>query len=183
MPDYQRGKIYKITSGDLTYIGSTCEPTLAKRLANHVSHYKFWLNGKRAHYTCIPLIATGQYEITLIELYPCNSKDELTARERFHIETNECVNKVHPGRSKKERYEDTKEIVLEQRKAYYEANKDTIIERRKAYYDANHATQYEEKKDKINERRRLRRRQSRKNGQTPSETVSLDCQGQEVETK
>ena len=42
MTDYQLGKIYRIvcnTTG-LTYYGSTCEPTLARRLSGHVVNYK-----------------------------------------------------------------------------------------------------------------------------------------------
>jgi len=102
MPDFKRSKIYKITSGDLTYIGSTTQSTLARRLSNHLTDYKQWKAGKRYGCSSFPLIETGQYEITLIELCPCNSKDELTARERFHIETNKCVNKYIPGRTMKE---------------------------------------------------------------------------------
>jgi hypothetical protein len=124
MPDYQRGKIYKITSGDLTYIGSTCEPTLAKRLANHVGGYKSWKAGKQHFTTSFSLIEKGQYEITLVELCPCNSKDELTARERFHIENTVCVNKVHPGRTVKEWYETNKEVLFEKQKAYRILNRD-----------------------------------------------------------
>jgi hypothetical protein len=41
---------------------------------------------------------------------------------------------------------------------------------------------YIKNRDKILAREALKY-QSRKNGQIPSETVSLDCQGQEVETK
>ena len=39
MVNYQLGKIYKIVDLDSNkcYVGSTCEPTLARRLANHVS--------------------------------------------------------------------------------------------------------------------------------------------------
>ena len=35
MPDYSKGKIYKIVCNvtGLVYVGSTCEPTLARRLA------------------------------------------------------------------------------------------------------------------------------------------------------
>ena len=35
MPDYNKGKIYKIVdnTNNNIYIGSTCEPTLAHRLA------------------------------------------------------------------------------------------------------------------------------------------------------
>ena len=48
MVNYELGKIYIIesnVSGDV-YIGSTCEPTLARRLAGHVIDYKRFLNGK-----------------------------------------------------------------------------------------------------------------------------------------
>lgn len=194
MPDYQRGKIYKITSGDLTYIGSTCEPTLARRLADHVSSYKRWKAGTlKTNYSVFPLIETGQYEITLIELCPCGSKDELTARERFHIETNVCVNKNLAGRgiaesNKAYRAKNPEKIKAidkaykqlhaerekKRKKEQREADIDRIKARDKAYYQAN--------RDKILAREALKY-QSRKNGQTHGETVSLDCQGQEAETK
>jgi len=141
MPDYQRGKIYKITSGDLTYIGSTTEPTLARRLADHTSKYNRWKKGiLKNGYTSYQLIEKGQCEITLLELCPCGSKDELRARERFYIETTDCVNKNISGRT-----------LAESCKAYREANLDKCKAIDKAYWDEN--------KDKINERRR----QSRKN--------------------
>ena len=133
MPDYQRGKIYKITSGELTYIGSTCEPTLARRLATHVGHYKQWKNGTFNKITSFQVFETGNYEISLLELYPCNSKDELTARERFYIETDECVNKRIEGRTQKEWYETNKTELLEKKKAYYEVNKTEISDKGKAY--------------------------------------------------
>jgi hypothetical protein len=47
--NYQNGKIYRIdclSTGEV-YIGSTCQPTLAKRLAEHVSSFKHWKEGKR----------------------------------------------------------------------------------------------------------------------------------------
>jgi hypothetical protein len=147
MPDYQNGKIYKITSGDLTYIGSTCEPTLARRLAGHVGKYKHWKDGKtKEKGTSLPLIETGQYEITLIELFPCGSKDELTARERFHIETNVCVNKVIPTRTMTEYRIDNRKVIIKQMKAYNEANKEKLSEQKKAYYEANKEVRLEQMK-------------------------------------
>lgn len=132
MPDYSKGKIYKITSGDLTYIGSTCEPTLAKRLANHVKTYKAWKEGKRGLTTSFRLIETGQYEITLIELWSCNSKDELNARERYWIENTVCVNKKIPGRTGQEYREVNKVTIAEYNKTYgkeyREANRDKLNE-------------------------------------------------------
>jgi hypothetical protein len=159
MPDYQNGKIYKITSGVLVYIGSTCEPTLARRLALHVSNYKRWKIGKSGLNTAYSLIETGQYEITLIELFPCESKDELTARERFHIEANVCVNKVIPTRTmtewkdankevitkkkkiyNKKYYKKNTESIKEQTKIYHKENRDVIIEKMKLNYDTNKET-------------------------------------------
>ena len=54
MPDYQLGKIYKIECNvtGKVYIGSTCEPILARRLAGHIKSYKRYLNGK-FHYLFI----------------------------------------------------------------------------------------------------------------------------------
>lgn len=186
MPDYQRGKIYKITSGDLTYIGSTTEPTLARRMSEHVSAFKRLKAGTlTANYSAFQVIDKGNYEITLVELCPCNSKDELTARERFYIENTVCVNKVIPGRthdeSRKIYYEKNKEDIIEKVKLYRDENKVKIEEYSKIYREAHteekkvkdkayyaiRKTQYEEKKDKINERRRLKRQLDKQN-QIPS---------------
>jgi len=93
------GKIYRITC-NLTkqnYYGSTFYP-LQATLARHVSCFKAWLKKKEhAHY--IPsyeILKNGNYKIVLLENYPCNSREELSAREREYIENNECVNKVIP---------------------------------------------------------------------------------------
>jgi hypothetical protein len=47
MPDYQLGKIYKLICNvtDLVYIGSTCEPSLARRMSSHRRNYYCWKNG------------------------------------------------------------------------------------------------------------------------------------------
>jgi hypothetical protein len=126
MPDYQRGKIYKITSGDLTYVGSTTEKTLARRLSSHVKDYKRWKAGKRENITSFQVIDKGDYEITLLELCPCNSRDELTARERYWVETIKCVNRCIPGRTRKEYREDHKEFVAEIQKTWQQKNQDHI---------------------------------------------------------
>jgi len=148
MPDYQQGKIYKITAGDLTYIGSTCEPTLARRLSGHVKNYKKWKKGNCRLTTAFNLIDTGNYEITLIELYPCNSKDELTSRERFYIETTVCINKVkRPIITNDERIErcnayaktfrenpDNKETQKEYHAIYRQKHTDELKLKKKEYY-------------------------------------------------
>ena len=111
MVNYQYAKIYKIvdnTNGNI-YIGSSCEPILSRRLAQHKSDYKRYLKGNHNFITSFEIIKNGNYEIVLIESYPCNSKDELHSREKFYIENNKCVNKFIPNRTGKKWYEENKE--------------------------------------------------------------------------
>jgi hypothetical protein len=151
MPDYQKSKIYKITSGDLTYIGSTTQETLAQRLSGHVSGYKQWKKGNRDKVTSFQLIETGIYEIILIELFPCGSKDELYARERFHIENTTCVNKVIPGQTIKE----WTLINATKLREYKQDNIEDINEYQKTYRETNrekarlYAKEYNKKKKQL----------------------------------
>ena len=104
MPNYQQGKIYQIvclTTGD-KYIGSTTQKTLAERLSGHVHDFKRWKIGKVNFVTSFPIIEQGNYQIELLESSPCNSKDELNARESHYIRTIKCVNKRIETRTKKE---------------------------------------------------------------------------------
>ena len=95
MPNYQQAKIYKIEcniSGKI-YVGSTCEPTLARRLAGHVRKYKNYLKGKYNYVSSFDIIKDGDYDIILIESFPCDSKDQLYAKERYWTNELVCVNK------------------------------------------------------------------------------------------
>jgi hypothetical protein len=97
MPDYSLGKIYKITSPvtDSIYIGSTCVRNLSHRLREHVSQQREWQNGNQRKYLAsFAILELGNYNIELIEKYPCTDKDELRAREQYHIRENKeiCCN-------------------------------------------------------------------------------------------
>ena len=83
MVNYQLGKNYKIVDLDSNkcYIGSTCEPTLARRLAKHVSDYKQYLKEKGGNISSYIILELDDYDIVLLENYPCNSKDELHVRD------------------------------------------------------------------------------------------------------
>ena len=116
MVNYLESKIYKIVGNGLTYYGSTCEPTLAKRLTKHRNSFKGYKSGKTSYVTSFKIIETGIFDIILVENFPCNSKDELHARERHYIENNECVNKNIPGRSIKEYKENHRDKLRECRK-------------------------------------------------------------------
>ena len=65
MPNYQDGKIYTIVCNitDECYIGSTTEPTIARRLATHVRAYRVWKAGKCRKTTSFDIIDKGDYKI------------------------------------------------------------------------------------------------------------------------
>ena len=136
MVEYKNSKIYKIvcnTTG-LVYIGSTCEPTLARRLAKHKADYTHYLKGKKHYITSYKILENNNYEIILLELYPCNTKDELHARERYYIENiNDCVNKVIPTRTQKQYEHDNENAIKERKKKYYIENKGDLIKKQKQY--------------------------------------------------
>ena len=92
---YQRRKIYKIISNEthLVYYGSTIENTLTNRLSGHRTSYKKWLVGKDGYVTSFEIVKYEDCKIILVESFPCNTKDELTSREQYYIDTNTCVNK------------------------------------------------------------------------------------------
>eukprot|EP01127_Copromyxa_protea_P012167 TRINITY_DN3138_c0_g1_i1.p1 TRINITY_DN3138_c0_g1~~TRINITY_DN3138_c0_g1_i1.p1 ORF type:complete len:115 (-),score=0.06 TRINITY_DN3138_c0_g1_i1:412-756(-) len=96
---YSRGKIYKITSPqtDMIYIGSTTEPTLARRMAGHRANYAQWREGKRGFVTSFQLLEYNDCSICLVELFPCHTKDELAAREQFHLDANDAGKNITPN--------------------------------------------------------------------------------------
>ena len=124
--DYQQGKIYKIYNDDIpdkVYYGSTCS-TLVKRLHQHKNGF-----GKVKN-KCTSSVLFPGAKIVLVEKYPCNDKDELTKRERYYIENNECVNKCITGRTPKEWHQDnkrSKEDIKKKNKEYYIKNKTKLI--------------------------------------------------------
>jgi hypothetical protein len=126
MVNYSLGKIYKIVdnTNNNIYIGSTCEPTLARRLASHRTNYNNYLKEKNNFTTSFDIIKNNNYEIILIENYPCANKDELHSRERFHIESNVCINKVIPKRTRKEYNQDKKDEIHDYNVKYYNEIKD-----------------------------------------------------------
>jgi Uri superfamily endonuclease len=120
MIDYKKGKIYKIecsTSGK-TYIGSTTKP-LPIRLQSHVEDYEKYKSGWKVGYlTSYIVLENKTYEITLLEYVACSSREELLAREKHHIVSNNCVNKNVPTRTRAEYRQDKKDMILEYAKEY-----------------------------------------------------------------
>lgn len=146
MPNYSKGKIYKVVCSetDRIYIGSTVQP-LYKRLYGH-KHIKS--NRCKTNDFIEP-------KIYLVEDFSCDRKEQLEARERHYIETLECVNKVIPCRTEKEKYEyfkqwykKNKEHKIITDKEYKEKNKEKIKKQNKELYEKN--------KQEINKKRYLK---------------------------
>jgi hypothetical protein len=161
MVDYSLGKIYKIvcdTTGKV-YYGSTCEPTLSRRLAHHTSNFKRHIAGKKeSNISSFEVLAGENYNIVLVEKLACNDKMELLQRERFYIENNVCVNRNIPSRT----FREWKESNVEHEKNYRVENKVKLAEQRRKWAENNkeqmktlHQNWYNNNKNKINEQRKV----------------------------
>jgi 6-phosphogluconolactonase (cycloisomerase 2 family) len=68
---------------DIIYIGATTEKCLSKK----ISYLRFKLkNNKINDKRLVDLMKNNYFETHLLELYPCNNKDELKTRIFFHID-------------------------------------------------------------------------------------------------
>jgi len=137
MPDYSKGKIYKIVNdvNDKFYIGSTTQP-LYKRLSEH---------RKKDNVCMCKNIGVDLYKcsIILIENYSCNDKQELLRKEREYFDKykKECkevfLNKKRPIITIEERKErsikynkEHKEICIKASKKHRDVNKEEIKKKR-----------------------------------------------------
>lgn len=122
MPNYQNSKIYRIEAPSrpdlLPYYGSTTVP-LSSRMAKH--RYKTNPTVSRALMEC------EDARIVLMEAFPCNSKEELNAREAKWIRENPCCNYQIPGgRTKEELKDGDKEAMKEYYASYREKNREKL---------------------------------------------------------
>ena len=129
MADYSKGKIYKIcnTVTDDVYIGSTTQP-LCNRMADH--RKKHLTHTSRPLYNKMSELGVDKFFIELVEAYPCQSKNELTAREGHHARRSSTLNKNIPGRTIQQYNDDHKG----QHKEYREAHKEQIKEHMAEWY-------------------------------------------------
>jgi hypothetical protein len=98
MVNYNNGKIYKIVdfTNDNFYVGSTTQERLCSRLAEHVSDLKCYMRGSKSSYCASMEITINEnYKIFLLDIYPCNSKDELTMKEQEWMDKLRCDKMVN----------------------------------------------------------------------------------------
>lgn len=133
MPDYSKAKIYKLVcniSGK-QYIGSTCY-TLSQRKAKHVYDSKL----KDCYVRSRDIIEGGNFDIILIEDFPCNNIEQLKARERYWIENTENVNFAIPNSTRQEIYKRwySKETNKLKVKQYVDEHREHINQQRQKKY-------------------------------------------------
>ena len=120
MVNYALGKIYQLVSSKTNdiYIGSTCQ-SLSERFAQH--KYK-------PTSSSYMIMQFDDAKIVLIEDFPCERKEQLLQREYHHIKENteNIINLLAPIRSEKQRQQDNKEKIREQKKIYCKNNADKI---------------------------------------------------------
>ena len=127
MVNYSNGKIYMIRptvehdDGEI-YIGSTSQYDLSDRMFNHkimYERYKYGIGcGRYSVYDLFDKYGVHNCDIFLIENFSTDSKNELHAREGYHIRNTKCVNKIQTGQ--------TREGTLEKKRQYKKNNTEKI---------------------------------------------------------
>ena len=137
MPNYSLSKIYKLVSNKTSdiYIGS-CLMRLSTRLSQHKNKDNKCASKKL-------FVDDAIVTIVLIELFACNNKNELKARELYHITTNNCININKPfvceipygdGKEWKKEYNVINaEKIKSKAKEYYAINAEQIKSKTKEY--------------------------------------------------
>ena len=168
MPDYQKGKIYKLWSPQgeeyEVYYGSTTLD-LGKRKTQH----------KTSSRKCSSSILFEKYDdvrIELVEKCSCNDKEELNKKEGHYIRNFPCLNKRIPDRKTKEQKKAYYENNIEAIKEYRENNKEKIAEYDKEYREKNkeRLTEYKKQHSKIyreNNKEKIKEKKSKK--------ITCDC--------
>jgi len=129
---YETGKIYKLQCSDgKYYFGSTIR-TLASRLSSHKYASK---NAQTNNtYNHINAIGWDNVTITLVELFPCETKQQLLQRELWFISEHKndvlCLNTRNP-------LADTSPEARQQHKdkckEYYVQHRDELLQKRRDY--------------------------------------------------
>jgi hypothetical protein len=130
MVNYSNGKIYKIEAlnapiDEKVYVGSTTKQYLSQRMDKHRSDYKNWKEGNAKYFKLTSFELFDKYGvencmIVLIEAVNATTKDELHAREAYHIKALNSINKILPIMTDEEK-KSTKHD-------YYVVNRDKIKE-------------------------------------------------------
>ena len=143
MVNYSKGLIYKLCCNDPTvtdiYVGSTTN--FSRRKAEH----KYSCNNEdaKAYNTLVYKFIRENgswvnWSMVLVREYETTSKQKLKRKERKYIDKlGATLNKVVPSRTKKERYDNNRDEILQKNRELYKQNKQHESERKKLFYEKN----------------------------------------------
>ncbi len=107
-------------------------------------NYKRYLDGEYHYVTSYEIIKYGDAKIILLELYPCQCREELLAKEQSYIESlkDNIINRnnafgkdmEHKREWTKQYIEKNKEVMILKRKKYHEDNKEARNAQRRERY-------------------------------------------------
>ena len=129
---YEKAVIYKLCCLDPEikecYVGSTCNLYLRKSQHKQVCNNP---NDKNYNLKVYQFVRENggwnNWQIVLLEQYPCNSKLEMLMRERYWFEILEAtLNSRYPNRTQKEWEEANAEHIKKYKKEYRETNAEKI---------------------------------------------------------
>ena len=130
------GYIYKLTSvhTDKCYVGST-KQSIEARFGKHKSTYKLWKKGSSYYTSSFVLFELGidAVQIEMLEEIVFENIIELKDKERFYINTNNCVNLYLPNRTITEWRADNIEHNKNRDAEYYIVNKEYRLDFQKKY--------------------------------------------------
>lgn len=133
---YDTGKIYKLQCSDgKYYFGSTIRP-LAARLSSHKYASK---NAETNNtYKHINTIGWDKVTIVLVELFPCETKQQLLQRELWFINEHKhddlCLNTRNPL---SDNTPEAKQKHKDNCKEYYVQHRDELLQKRREYQNEN----------------------------------------------
>tara|TARA_R110002012_G_scaffold313164_1_gene524521 strand:+ start:531 stop:1232 length:702 start_codon:yes stop_codon:yes gene_type:complete len=166
MGEYANGVVYKITTSDFIYVGSTKDLKERKRTHNSALHNE---KSKSHNLKVYQAIRANNYhwEMEIIKYFPCESKAELDAEEQRFIDELKpelnCINS-HTDTDSVEHREKTKE----KKKQYYQAHKEERLENYKQYRQAH--------KEEISEcQRKYRQSHKEELNKYSCEKIECDC--------
>ena len=134
--DYSKGFIYRLVCKDLSvkeiYVGSSTN--FRQRKAQHKCSCT--KEGNRDYYCKVYEYIRNNggwdnWDMVLLEKYPCNDKYELTKRERYWTEELKAsLNSNVPSRTQEEYYEEHKEYLDNKKREWEKKNYEKIKEKR-----------------------------------------------------
>ena len=110
------GRVYKLSSGDLDYYGSTVVSLNARKHKHkYAAKVKQGVSSQKLYETGLPVIMELLEEVAITQR---NNDPALAQRERYYIDNFPCVNHNRPAQTIEEKHEQQKLWHTKRTKAY-----------------------------------------------------------------